>query len=252
VLPSEYQTMHLTELKHWWFRGRRRLLLALLRTFAPARPGSLHILDFGCGTGGNTVSYGKFGTTIGMEPDPVAVRLAHARGGARYCRADGVQLPFRSGAFDVVIASDVLEHIEADSSAVAEMVRVLRPGGSLIVSVPAHQWLFSEHDAALHHFRRYSKTALRGLLGQHRLRIRRLSYWNTALFPMMCLYRLVQRRSRHSLPHSDTSLPPSPINEALAALLAGEVALLQHTGLPWGLSLVAVAQAGEERPAAGI
>jgi SAM-dependent methyltransferase len=248
VLPAEYHAMHLVELTHWWFRGRRRLLVSFLARVGGARAGALRILDYGCGTGGNTTSYGQFGSVIGVEPDPHAVRLAQARGGGSYCRADGVRLPFRNGTFDVVIASDVLEHIEDDSGAMAEMARVLRPGGSMIISVPAHQWLFSYHDAALHHFRRYSKATLRSLLGRERLRIRRLSYWNTTLFPLLSLYRLLQQQRRRPLPRSDTRLPPGLINQALAVLLSAEAALVRHVGLPWGLSLVVVAESYEERP----
>jgi SAM-dependent methyltransferase len=248
VLPAEYQAMHLVELTHWWFRGRRRLLVSFLARVGGARTGALRILDYGCGTGGNTTSYGRFGSVTGVEPDPHAIRLAQKRGGAFYCRANGLRLPFRNGAFDVVIASDVLEHIEDDSAALAEMARVLKPGGSMIISVPAHQWLFSYHDAALQHFRRYSTVNLRGLLGRERLRIRRLSYWNMTLFPLLSLYRLFQPRRRRTEPHSDTRLPPGLINEVLAVLLSAEGALVRHVRLPWGLSLVVVAESYGERP----
>ena len=251
MLPAEYQAMHLVERTHWWFRGRRRLLVSFLARVGGARAGALRILDYGCGTGGNTTSYGQFGSVTGVEPDPHAVRLAQARGGGSYCRADGVRLPFRNGTFDVVIASDVLEHIEDDSGAMAEMARVLRPGGSMIICVPAHQWLFSYHDAALQHFRRYSKATLGSLLGRERLRIRRLSYWNTTLFPLLSLYRLLQQQRPRPLPRSDTRLPPGLINQALAVLLSAEAALVRHVRLPWGLSLVVVAESYEEgRPQA--
>ncbi len=224
------------------------MLVSFLARVGGARAGALRILDYGCGTGGNTTGYGQFGSVTGVEPDPHAVRLAQARGGGSYCRADGVRLPFRDGTFDVVIASDVLEHIKDDSGAMTEMARVLRPGGSMIISVPAHQWLFSYHDAALQHFRRYSKVTLRGLLARERLRIRRLSYWNTTLFPLLSLYRLLQQRRPRTVPRSDTRLPPGLINEALAVLLSAEAALLRHVGLPWGLSLVVVAESYEEGP----
>src|SRR5918995_286782 len=228
--------MHQVELRHWWFRGRRRLLTGLLGKVGQARNESLRILDYGCGTAGNTTSYASYGTVIGIEPDAFAVRVAHARGGAFYCRAGGLQLPFRASTFDVVMASDVLEHIEDDFAAVAEVARVLRPGGSAIVSVPAHQWLFSYHDRALHHFRRYSKTGLRNLFTSGGLRVRQISYWNTALYPLLCFYRLLQQKRHPALPYSDTRLPPRLVNECLAALLTGEAALLRHVTLPWGLS----------------
>ncbi len=240
--PYEYEVMHAHELRHWWFRGRRRVLVDLLRGVAGSRAGSLRILDYGCGTGGNTPAYASFGAVVGIEPDPAAVRLARERGGAQYCRTSGTELPFRRAVFDAVVASDVLEHIEDDLAAVSEIARVLRPGGAAIISVPAHQWLFSEHDAALHHFRRYSKAALRDVLERGGLRIRRLSYWNAALFPAICLRRLLVKPRRGHEPRSDTSSSPWLINEALAVLLAAEAAILRHAPLPWGVSLVGVAE----------
>lgn len=234
--------MHAQELRHWWFRGRRRVLVDLLRSAVGVRAGSLRILDYGCGTGGNSLAYAPLGSVVGIEPDRGAVTLARRRGGARYCRASGTQLPFGQGAFDAVVASDVLEHIEDDVAAAAEIARVLRPGGTAIISVPAHQWLFSEHDVALHHFRRYSKSTIRNVLERSGLRIRRLSYWNAALFPAICVRRLLAiGRTTHS-PRSDTGSSPWLINEVLAGLLAAEATVLRHAPLPWGVSLVSVAE----------
>jgi hypothetical protein len=119
---------------------------------------------------------------------------------------------------------------------------VLRPGGAAIITVPAHQWLFSEHDAALHHFRRYSRSALRNLLERNGMMILRLSYWNAALFPVVCVHRLMGKRRRTVQPQSDTVSPPRLLNEALAALLTGESSLVSRIALPWGVSLVAVAE----------
>jgi SAM-dependent methyltransferase len=242
VLPYEYEIMHALELRHWWFRGRRRLLINLLRGVAGAGSKPLRILDYGCGTGGNTSAYGSFGSVVGIEPDSTAVQLAHRRGGARYCRTTGTDLPFREGSFDVVMASDVLEHIEHDGKGILEIARVLRPGGSVILSVPAHGWLFSQHDTALQHFRRYSKRAVRDLLERNRLLVRRLSYWNAALFPLVCIQRLIGKRRRTGQPRSDAVLPPPLLNEALTGLLAVESVLVSRLALPWGVSLVAVAE----------
>ena len=240
--PNEYEIMHALELRHWWFRGRRRLLVNLLRGAAGAQAGSLRILDYGCGTGGNTLAYSSLGAVVGVEPDSAAIRLAHERGGAIYCRTGGTQLPFREGSFDIVMASDVLEHIEHDREAVAEISRVLRPGGAAIISVPAHQWLFSEHDTALHHFRRYSKSAIRDLLKRSGLRVRRVSYSNAVLFPVVCVHRLLGKWRRANQPHSDTVSAPWLLNETLAGLLTIESAVTHRIGLPWGVSLVAVAE----------
>jgi SAM-dependent methyltransferase len=243
VLRDEYQLMHGLELKHWWFRGRRRILVDLLEEATNPGPPAPRILDYGCGTGGNTSFYAALGSVVGIEPDWSAIRLAHVRGGANYCRSEGTRLPFRPGVFDIVVASDVLEHIEDDEAAVAEIARVIRPGGVLILTVPAHQWMFSEHDVALHHFRRYSKTSLRMLLEGTGMKIRRLSYWNASLFPLICLLRLM--RAGHSRPVARSDRggeAPHWINEGLAALLAGEAAVVRRVSLPWGVSLVAAAQ----------
>ena len=240
---DEYRLMHAQELKHWWFRGRRRVLVDLLARVSDRGAGALRILDYGCGTGGNSAAYAPLGRVIGIEPDTVAVRLAHERGHAHYCCGSGTDLPFPRAAFDAVLASDVLEHIQDDRQAVSEIARVLRPGGAAIISVPAHQWLFSRHDVALHHFRRYSKAGLRELLENGGLRVRRLSYWNAALFPGICLHRLIEKSRPIVHAHSDTTTsPPWLINETLAGLLAAEARILRHAVLPWGVSLIAVGE----------
>jgi SAM-dependent methyltransferase len=141
-----------------------------------------------------------------------------------------------------VVASDVLEHIEDDRTAIAEVVRVLKPGGAFIFSVPAHPWLFSEHDSALLHFRRYTRVALRLLLEGGGLTIQRLSYWNTTLFPLVCLHRLLGPKQDGPQAQSDTKPTPWIINASLASLLTAEAAVLRHVSLPWGVSLVGIAQ----------
>ena len=218
------------------------MLVDLLGAAAGPRAGLLRILDYGCGTGGNTQAYASLGTVFGIEPDATAVRLAGQRGGAGYCRASGTLLPFGQGAFDAVVASDVLEHISDDGAAISEIHRVLRLGGAAIISVPAHEWLFSAHDAALHHFRRYSKAGLRDLLERGGLKVRRLSYWNAALFPAICLHRLLARPQPGQELRSDAHSSPWLINEALVALLTAEAVILRRAPLPWGVSLVAVAE----------
>jgi len=243
VLQDEYRLMHALELSHWWFRGRRRILLDLLEQATRSTQRVPEILDYGCGTGGNTSFYAALGSVVAIEPDRAAVRLAHARGGAQYCRCVGTSLPFRAGVFDAVLASDVLEHIEDDAAAVAEIARVIRPGGVVILTVPAHQWMFSEHDVALHHFRRYSKASIRSLLEGTGMKIRRLSYWNASLFPLICLSRLVKAGRSSADARSDTAgAAPWWLNQTLAGVLASEAALLRRVSLPWGVSLVAMAQ----------
>lgn len=238
---DEYQIMYAQELQHWWFRGRRRVLVDLVRRDAAGRAGSLHILDFGCGTGGNLQSYAPFGSVFGVEPDRRAIRFAASRGRTILCRASGTGLPFASSSFDLVIASDVLEHIEDDAKAVSEIARVLRPGGAFVFSVPAHPWLFGPHDRALFHQRRYVEKDLCRLLDSKGLHIGRPSYWNSVLFPVVAGVRLLRRAETSRSTRSEVQVPPKLVNELLAGLLAVEAALLRRVRLPWGLSLVGVA-----------
>jgi SAM-dependent methyltransferase len=238
---DEYELMHSQELQHWWFRGRRRVLTDFLSRYLAKPITPPRILDFGCGTGGNLREYSSFGSVFGIEPDPGAALLAMQRGGACICRGSGTDLPFQSGRFDAVLASDVLEHIEDDGRALAEIARVLRPGGVFIFSVPAHPWLFGPHDQALLHQRRYVQHNLRIILENAGLRVRQLSYWNSTLFPVLCLRRLLGRWVPGGQLHSDTRTPPHLVNELLTRMLMVEAAVLRHAQLPWGLSLVGVA-----------
>jgi SAM-dependent methyltransferase len=241
VLQDEYEIMYAQELQHWWFRGRRRVLVDLLRHQASACNVPLRILDFGCGTGGNLASYARFGSVIGVEPDPRAVQLAATRARLPLTRGSGTDLPFLSSSFDVVVASDVLEHIEDDARAVAEIARVLRPGGAFIFTVPAHPWLFGPHDRALFHYRRYVERDLRTLMRKQGLQISRLSYWNTLLFPLLAPLRVLGRLKRNRVERSEVKVPPTLVNELLTEVLALEAALLRRVRLPWGLSLLGVA-----------
>lgn len=247
---TEYATMHEQEMVHWWFRGRRLLLRELLGRHLQASPGSApRLLDLGCGTGGNSATYVEFGSVVGVEPDASALRFAEGRRGVGqagagpvYCRAVGTSLPMASRTFDAVIASDVLEHIADDRSAVAEVARVLRPGGVFVFTVPAHPWLWSAHDEALWHQRRYRRSGLEGLLAGGGLEIRWLSYWNTVLFPAVALRRILGRWRREGEPVSDTRVPGALANRTLLGILAAEAAALRYVRFPLGVTLAGVAR----------
>lgn len=244
---AEYGVMHEQELVHWWSRGRRAMLERLLVRYLPAGKPPV-ILDFGCGTGGNTITYARLGSVVGVEPDRNAVRLASARPVApgchsvAYCRADGTALPLRSRMFDAVVASDVLEHIADHEAAAREIARVLKPRGVLVFSVPAHPWLWSRHDDALWHRRRYRRPELLRLLASAGLEVRWLSYWNAVLFPAIALRRVLVSKARGGPPTSDSAtLPPAIVNRALTRVLQAEAKLLDWVRFPFGLSLVGVA-----------
>jgi SAM-dependent methyltransferase len=246
---TEYATMHDQEMVHWWFRGRRVLLRELVgRHLRPRERSTPRLLDLGCGTGGNSATYTEFGSVVGVEPDASALRFAQARLGAGppgasllYCRAVGTSLPLADESFDAVIASDVLEHIADHRAAVAEVVRVLRPGGVFVFSVPAHPCLWSTHDEALWHRRRYRRAEVVKLLADGGLELRWLSYWNAVLFPVVAMHRALDRWRRDETPASDATLPGPAVNRILFGILVAEATALRHVRFPMGVSLVGVA-----------
>lgn len=256
----EYAVMYEAESRHWWFQGSRRVLRALVQRYRPDRGGgaALRLLDMGCGTG---ITLDRFGRDdgldgFGVDLEPAALAFCRQRGLERLARASVTALPFAAEVFDVVTALDVIEHVEDDVGALREAARVLSPGGILVVTVPAYAWLWSAHDEALHHHRRYSRRELADRLRAAGLEPIRLSFYNSLLFPAVAGVRLAQRALRRfahreagELPHSDVRLPAAPANVALRELFAAEAAWLQRADLPVGVSLVSVAR--RARPGEG-
>jgi len=241
--PAEYERMYALEDWYWWFVARREAAVRFLWDHAPPeRP--LRVLDAGCGTGALLDRFRKSPDVraTGVDLSPDSLRYSHQRGHHRLVGADLRYLPFRSGSFDVVTALDVLEHIPDDAGAVTEISRVLRPGGILVASVPAYQLLWGPHDEALHHCRRYRAGQFRGLLEADGLRVERLTYLLTALFPLAAGARLMARLVRRN--STQAGLPPVPrfVNQALIALQAAELAVARQVPLPFGLSILAVAR----------
>jgi SAM-dependent methyltransferase len=234
---------------YWWFVARRRLVRDLLSRYRPApAPGAasdrLRILDVGCGTGATLYVLDQLGAVIGMDSSRDALSLSRRRGRYQLVRAQGEALPVPSGSVDVITALDLLEHIPDDAAAVTEFTRALRPGGVLLVTVPALPWLWSEHDEALDHLRRYPAMRLRALLQGAGLEIQRLSPVIGCLLPPIALLRLLQRLRRrpHGSPETAFIVPPTPINLLLIGLLWLENRWVLRWNLPIGVSLLAVAR----------
>jgi SAM-dependent methyltransferase len=230
--------------RHWWFRGRRALFLRLLepRVPPPARPA--RILDFGCGTGAWLADLERFGKVSAVDADASAVAFCRERGRTEVQLVPpGAALPFADGTFDLVTALDVIEHIDDDAAALAELRRVLRPEGLLLVAVPAFNFLWGVQDEVSHHHRRYTAGTLRRALTDAGLRVDRTSYFNTLLFPPIAMVRL-GRRLLHipSSRQSDFELGPAWVNSALAAIFGAEAGIVARRNLPFGVSLMALAK----------
>jgi SAM-dependent methyltransferase len=242
--PAEYARMHALEDWYWWFVARRAAAARFLKDHAPPeRP--LRILDAGCGTGGMLDLYRGWPDVeaTGVDLAPEALSFSSGRGHRRLAGADLMLLPFRTGAFDAVTALDVIEHVPDDARAVSEIARVLRPGGILVATVPAYQFLWGPHDEALHHQRRYHGDQFRELIHGSGLRVERQTYLLAALFPLVAAQRLATRR-RDTPKDAGAALPlfPPAINRALIGFQAMELALARRASLPFGLSVLVVAR----------
>jgi SAM-dependent methyltransferase len=237
-----YQQLHELEDGHWWFRGRRAVLWSLLRRagFAPTP----RILDAGCGTGRNLAEFGRLGPARGVDPSPQAIAYCRSRGLEDVVEGRIEALPFPDADFDVLLATDVLEHVEHDDAALVELRRVAAPGARLLVTVPAYQWLWSQHDDSHHHLRRYTARRLRERMRPAGWCPLHESYFNTALLPPIAVVRTVGRRRTPTNGRSDYQLTGGRLNRVLELPMRGEAALIgRGARLPAGVSIGMVCEA---------
>jgi SAM-dependent methyltransferase len=235
----ELQTHH-AEDRHWWYRGRRKVLDGALA--ALGLPAHARILDAGCGSGRNMIELARFGAVTGVELSDTSVALARARDAGEVVEGSVLEMPFADGSFDLAVSLDVIEHLEDDLGALRELRRTVAPGGQLLVTVPAYQWLWSGHDEINHHHRRYTRRSLQRVAEQAGWRQTRTTYFNSLLLPAAILLRVLDRFSRKTTESSlDLWIPPEPLNTMLEQPLNLEAALIARGGrIPAGLSLLAV------------
>lgn len=234
---EEYARMFQYEGDYWWFVGRRQLVLELLQKY----PTEGLILDAGCGTGAMLCELSTLGSVVGVDLEFQALRYARQRGDFPLLQARLEALPFPSETFALVTALDVLEHLPNEMPALHEIRRVLKPQGLAVFTVPAYQWLWSKHDVALHHYRRYTAHGLRARLEEADFEVLKLSYSVMLMFLPILLFRWADRFS--SKPPSASVVPlPNRLNRWLTGLQSLEARLIRHLNLPFGVSLVAVAR----------
>ena len=236
-----YQQMAELDQRHWWYRARREVLAELIRLVVDP-PKDADILEIGCGTGHNLAMLGDFGRVDALELDDEARAHAQKRLGRSVMSAP---LPQLAGVpehhYDLIGAFDVIEHIDDDQAAIASIATRLKPSGRFVMTVPAHQWMWSAHDVVNHHRRRYSKRRLKLLIESSPLKLERIGYFNCLLFPLAVAERLSSRLRKKD--EADLKLPAAPLNRALERVFAAERHLVARVPLPPGLSLFAVASA---------
>ncbi len=241
--PREYTNMARVEERHFWFVQTRAMVReALLRE--GIRPNS-RLLDVGCGTGGTIRVLKDICTPVGMDMSIQALQYTVKKTGVTAIAADATALPFCDDTFEFAVALDVIEHIPDDLGALREIRRVLRPRGTLVLTVPAHQYLFSTHDRALHHVRRYSRKLLQSRVKAAGFTVSRLTYTNFLLFLPIATVRLAKKilPEQDTMPSSDAVVPWTPVNTGLSGVMALERRWLRRLNLPYGVSLMAVLHA---------
>lgn len=234
---SMYAEMAELEKSHWWFRGRRAVVFDVLSRLK--KQGTL--LDIGLGTGFNARLFQKMGFTVhGLDPAPEAIHFAKTV-------APGIsviQAPFpsdevQSGIYDVVTMLDVLEHLDDDEAALRDVARVLKPGGTLLLTVPAFRFMWTKHDERAHHKRRYTRKDLVRVIRAAGLKPSFVSYYNFFLFPPIAVVRLIGKL-RGEKEESDFDKSPALLNSLFAFIFGAERYLLRFTRLPFGVSLIAI------------
>jgi SAM-dependent methyltransferase len=226
---------------HWWYLAVYDLVGRMLQPLRTA--GDLLVLDAGCGSGGLVRSLQKSSRTVGVDIDRDALAAGRRAGTEHLAQASVEALPFRDGLFDAVVSVDVLCHeLCDDAAALREILRVLKPGGRLLLNLPAYNWLMGPHDKAVGNRRRYARRDVEDLLTVAGFRIEHLAYRNNLLFPIACLRRLAQKALLRSKERYDVTALPGWLNGLLFGVIGLETRLLKWWNLPFGLSVFAVAQ----------
>lgn len=242
---EEYHKMHAMEKEYWWFQGRRRVILDTLGKYCKGTEDCQPvILDIGCGTGMLLEDLQQMGPATGLDFSMVALEYCKNRGIDKLGRADVRHIPVKDNSIDIITALDLIEHIEDDHGLMAEFQRVLKPGGLAIMSVPAHKKLWSGHDVALHHFRRYEKPEFRQLIEGAGLKPRKYTYgMATAYLPAILVRKYKNLRGRNNDGGTTDEFPiPGWLNGILKKSVEVESAWLKRWNLPIGLSLLCVAE----------
>lgn len=236
---DEYTAMAEVERVHWFYRGKRALARQWLEHLVAPSP-ETELLDCGCGTGLFAKEMSTSCRVTAVDDHEEALSLARRNLSPEHCFSGSATiLPFPDAAFDAVTALDVLEHIQDDKKALAEWKRVLRPGGVLLLTVPALQSLWSDWDVALHHYRRYDRAGLEALIAGVGLELISARYTNTLLVPFFFVARRVLNRlpgfRQRKLEHR---IPPRWVNSMLEFQYV-KLGRMNAISLPFGTSLIA-------------
>lgn len=236
-----YDRMAELDSQHWWYRARREILSDLIAREIKL-PVDARILEIGCGTGHNIPMLERFGRVDAIEIDAAARAIASRRLGHAVSDAPLPDLPgVADRQYDLIAILDVLEHVEGDREALRSIARKLKPGGRILITVPAFPWMWSAHDVVNHHHRRYTKKTLKTVIGEAGLKLDFMSYFNSLLFPLAAAARLAGRITGKE--DSDDALPPKPVNKLFETLFGLERHAIGRIPFPPGVSIAAIVSA---------
>jgi SAM-dependent methyltransferase len=230
----------------WRSEARRQAVMAMWDRFGRSARREARVLDIGCGTGAGLEKFGRFGKATGIDMSETAVRYSRLRNTTQTAVADAAQLPFKADAFDLVAMIEVLEHVD-DIAALDEIVRIMTPGGLIVITVPAFRWLWSVRDIRLQHRRRYTRAELTGKVEKAGLSILWCTYIDAFLIGALAAmvgYSRLRRRADHLEVYALT--PPGPLNRLLLRVCSVERFLYSRLPLPFGVSLLCVARKAVE------
>ncbi len=243
---DEYKKMYELESSYWWHQGRQHIIASLLKKYLPDNEKNVQILDLGCGTGINFEILEKFGKVEGVDISDEAIKFCKKRGYQDISKGNVTDLHLPENTFDVVTAFDMLEHIEDDEKALRNMHKVLKPGGLAFILSPAYQFLWSGHDEALHHKRRYMLSEMHRKLSRAGFRMRKRSYCITFLSLPIFLYRLMSSFRPNRRPTTSYVFLPLWLNNFFTLLLKIEGKLLKYINFPFGISILCIAEKNEK------
>ena len=241
---AEYSRMDRAETSGWWFVAKREFVRAVLDGLAIPIPGR-SLLDAGCGAGATLRAFSNSdggAGSFGLDPSPEALHFAGKKCDAQLVCGSAESMPFEDRSFSMVLMLDVLEHLRDDRGAASGALRVLSPGGILVMTVPAYPFLWCDHDVALHHHRRYLRSSIRNVLHGAGFEILYLGHAYATVLPLVVLLRLLRRIRPRAAPEADIGEVHPLINQILLGILRLESRLLRRIPLPFGSSILAVAR----------
>jgi len=242
---KEYRRLYELESSYWWYIGRREIIKSLLAKISLNK--NSHILEIGCGTGGNLEILSQFGEVTGLDNSPEAIEFCQKRGFRNCLLGDAENINFPERSFDLIAALDLLEHINDEQKVLKEIHRALKDDGYFLIMVPAYQFLWSEHDEALHHKRRYALPGLRDKLLKANFDIVSASYFIFFTALAFFIYRILRKifsdgKKKENQKKTDYLLLPNFLNNFLISLLKLEAFLSKYITFPFGISIACIAK----------